>query len=110
MKPSNAVPALLAAILSACSPRVGSPPKHADEIPKDVSTFIDRRDTCDYFRGEIPDPGQSDRAREVEEGLKEYCTGTDESLAHLRSKYATDPQISAKLAEYEELIEAPSQR
>lgn len=72
---------------------------------RDVDRFVERRDTCDYFRGEIPDPPNPERMKEIVDGVKEYCTGTDGELAALKMRYANNSAILDKLNQYEPRIE-----
>lgn len=51
---------------------------HAGErLPAEVQRFIERRDSCDHFRGEIPDPEETQRMNEVLRQIDLSCTGTD---------------------------------
>lgn len=73
--------------------------------PKDVEAFVARRDLCDHFRGEIPDPEEAEQMRETLRQLDKYCTGTDAALAALKERYRDDPKIMEKLEGYESRIE-----
>jgi len=84
-----------AALLAACA----APP-----VP-DLATFLERRATCDHFRGEVPDPPDPQRLREVEQGVAAYCTGTDAQLAALRQRYRDDPVVTKQLAQFEDRVE-----
>lgn len=72
----------------------------------DVDKFVERRDTCDFFRGEIPDPPNPERMKEVIDGANKYCAGTDAQLAALKIRYANNPTIMNKLKQYEPSIES----
>ena len=77
---------------------------HADEqtddtTPSDVSTFIERREACEHFLGEVPGD-QSERAREVNEKLEQYCPGNDKKLEELRSNYRNSPTVIQRLSKY----------
>lgn len=90
-------------------------PSMANALPVDVVQFMERRDLCDHFRGEYPDPeswGTEYQARldEVDHGLRENCTGTDKALINLREKYQQQPTIIDKLKGYESCIEPTSCR
>jgi hypothetical protein len=37
----------------------------ADPLPKDVSRYIEQREGCYHMAGEIPDPSEKERLREV---------------------------------------------
>jgi hypothetical protein len=75
-------------------------------LPLDVQHFVDRRDTCDHFRGEIPDAGDRERMDEVRELLSKYCNGTDAELAALRTRYPANRAVIGVLSAYETKIEA----
>lgn len=71
----------------------------------DLDAFIERRTTCDHWRGEFPDPPDPERAAEVDRRVVEYCTGTDAQLAALKKRYRSDREISRRLEAYEPRIE-----
>ena len=71
----------------------------------DVDRFVDRRDRCDHMAGEIPDPPNPERMKEVIDGIDKYCTGTDAELAALKVQYANNPVIMDKLNQYELHVE-----
>ena len=71
----------------------------------DVDRFIQRRDIFDHLAGEIPDPPNPERLKEVIDGINKYCTGTDDQLAALKMRYANNPAIMDKLNQYESSIE-----
>jgi len=73
--------------------------------PVDLAAFLERRATCDHLRGEIPDPPDPQRMREIEQGTAAYCSGTDAQLARLKARYRDDPVVSKQLAEFEPRIE-----
>ena len=66
----------------------------------DVEKFYERRENCEHFRGEFPDPPEPERVKEIIDGVNEYCTGTDAQLAVQRK-----PAIMEKLNAYEPHIE-----
>jgi hypothetical protein len=68
-----------------------------------VTAFRERRDECDYFRGE--DPFDAKRAAFLTDALARTCTGTDAELKGLRTRYARNPRILALLAGYEDEAE-----
>ena len=90
--------ALLAALvtLAACA---------TDATPS-LATFLERRATCEHLRGEIPDPPDAARMREIEQQTAQYCSGTDAQLAALKKRYRDDPVVSKQLADFEPRIEA----
>ncbi|MBQ5941011.1 MULTISPECIES: hypothetical protein [unclassified Massilia] len=84
-----------------------APPLPATEqMPEDVQDFIEQRDTCDRFRGELPDPEEHERMREVNLQLKKFCRGSDRKLASLKKKYRSSAAVQRRLAQYEPQIES----
>ncbi|MDP3848032.1 MAG: hypothetical protein Q8R10_16575 [Pseudomonas sp.] len=75
-------------------------------LPTDASSFVEQRDLCDHFRGE--DPYNEERRAFLEKNMLELCTGTDAALAKLKSKYINNKQVTSKLNQYEDKIEAGS--
>lgn len=73
-------------------------------FPAEVTAFMVDRDGCDHFRGE--EPFDAERRAYLEESIRELCSGTDARLARLRQRYASDPDVMAALAQYEDRIEA----
>lgn len=80
-------------------------PMAAAPLPNDVAKFVERREGCDHFRGEIPDSADLDRMIEVNRELKKLCKGTDKKLLQLKQKYAANPTVTARLAKFEPNIE-----
>ena len=74
-------------------------------LPKDVAKFVERREGCDHFRGEIPEASDPDRMNEINRELRKLCKGTDKQLLRLKQKYAADVTVTARLAEFEPNIE-----
>ena len=95
-EPRVAALAVLAALLAGCA---AAPPQ------VDLAAFLERRATCDHLRGEVPDPPDPQRMREIEQGIAQACTGTDAQLAQLKARYRDDPVVSKQLAEFEPRIE-----
>jgi hypothetical protein len=77
-------------------------------LPKDVERFIAQREGCDHFRGELPEPGEKSRMKEVNSEIRRLCKGTDKALASLKKKYANDATVMKSLDEFEPQIEASS--
>ena len=75
------------------------------KIPSDVAKYVAQREGCDHFRGEIPDPPDEQRMREVEREIRKLCTGTDKKLDKLKRKYAKNQTVLKRLNEFEENIE-----
>ena len=73
------------------------------KLPKDVETFVEKRDQCDHFRGE--EPYDDARATDLGEMLKKYCKGTDKDLARLRKKYSKNKAAKEALDGYERSVE-----
>jgi hypothetical protein len=72
--------------------------------PDDVAQFVERRQTCDHFRGE--EPYSPERRAEIEAASDKFCRGTDRELAALRSKYRDNAAILKVLDAVEMDIEA----
>ena len=77
--------------------------EHTPCFLPDVAAFIERRDGCDHFRGE--EPYDEERRAFLEKNIVELCSGTDQQLAALKIKYSSDPNVIAKLVQYEADIE-----
>jgi hypothetical protein len=77
-------------------------------LPRDVQKFVDRREGCDHMRGEIPDPGEKQRMKEVNREIKKLCKGTDKQLAQLKKKYVSNAAVIQRLNEFEDGVEAES--
>lgn len=82
----------------------------AAPLPKDVAKFVERREGCDHFRGEIPESTDPDRMGEVNRELKKLCKGTDKKLLQLKQKYAANAELTALLASFEPNIEPTPHR
>jgi hypothetical protein len=103
-----AIPAGLAIVLlggAPCASAAGA----AKPLPREVRTFIERREGCDHFRGEpVPEPEddpEGARRKQIESALAKLCTGTDAELARLRARYRKDAAVTAALADFEDDIE-----
>lgn len=83
-----------------CASTVDSPSK----LPGDVAEFVERRQTCDHFRGE--EPYSPERRAQIEAATAKYCRGSDRELAALRSKYRSNAAVLNRLKAYEADIEA----
>ncbi len=81
----------------------------AQPIPKDVTSFVDTRKTCDHFQSEPWDPGDEPEVKERREFLfkmtKKYCAGTDRRLSSLRKKYRNNNRVLTILKGFEDSIE-----
>jgi hypothetical protein len=74
-------------------------------FPREVQRYVDKREGCDHMRGEIPDPGEKQRMREVNREIQKLCKGTDKELARLKGRYAKNPSVMRRLGEFESDIE-----
>lgn len=77
----------------------------AEKLPNDVTQFITQRDACDHFRGELPEPEEVERMREVTGQIEKRCRGTDRRLRSLKKKYDSDANVKKRLNVYDEQIE-----
>jgi hypothetical protein len=77
-----------------------------NQLPRDVQKFVDRREGCDHMRGEMPDPGEKQRMKEVNREVEKLCKGTDRQLSQLKKKYASNAAVMQRLNEFEDGIEA----
>lgn len=84
---------------------------HAQEklrLPKDVVKFVERRDACDYFRGEVVNVDDRKRLKDIIRKANSLCRGTDKQLAKLRKKYAANAAVVEGLKDYEDTVNAPA--
>lgn len=84
---------------------------HAHEtarLPKEVVTFMERRDACDYFRGEVANVDDRKRLEHIIRKANSLCRGSDRQLAKLRKKHAANDAAIDALKDYEETINAPA--
>ena len=72
-------------------------------LPHAIEAFVERRESCDHFRGE--DPYDAGRAAFLDARFREFCEGTDADLRALKRKYALEAEIMAVLARYEASVE-----
>jgi hypothetical protein len=77
-----------------------------DLLPRDVQSFVDRREGCDHMRGEIPDPAEKQRMKDVNREIEKLCKGTDKQLMQLKKKYISNAAVMQRLNDFEESIEA----
>jgi hypothetical protein len=82
----------------------------APSLPRDVQSFIKKREGCDHFRGEVPESSEKQSMREVARQINALCKGTDGALAVLKKKYSNDVQVMSHLNGYEDRIEAHPER
>ena len=85
-----------------------APAKVAEaRLPADVANYVEQREGCDHFRGEMPDPPDEQRMKEIEREIRKLCNGTDKKLVKLKRKYAKNHAVMKRLIEFEEGIESP---
>ena len=78
------------------------------KLSADVIKYVEQREGCDHFRGEVPDPPDAQRMRKIEREIRKLCTGTDKKLGKLKRKYARNQVVLNRLSEFEDNIKAPS--
>jgi hypothetical protein len=93
-------------ILVMCALMLSLQSNAAEALPSDVRNFIDDREGCDHMRGEMPDPGDKQRAKELKREMDELCRGTDRKLTQLKKKYAANVLVLKRLDEFDPKIEA----
>lgn len=72
-------------------------------MPKDVSSFLELRESCDHWRGEYG--YDEERQADINWSICQSCPGTDAKLAKLKRKYSEQAKILAKLNELEPEVE-----
>ena len=87
----------LALVLGSCA--------YSEGDMKDVERFIERRENCDHFRGELPDPSEKERLEQVIDNANKFCEGTDAQLKALKKRYANNPAVMSRLNKFEDQIE-----
>jgi hypothetical protein len=86
-------------LLSLVSVRVSQ----AQALPSDVNSFVERRKSCDRWRGE--DGYNNERQRQINQALCKTCSGTDAQLKRLKRKYATNAEAMRLLNGFDIEIE-----
>lgn len=81
-------------------------PAWAEPLPRDVQSFVDRREGCDRLRRGISDPAEMQHMNEMGRELRKLCGGTDKKLVELKRKYANNSTILQILNQFEVGIEA----
>jgi hypothetical protein len=76
-----------------------------EQLPGDVQNFIEQREGCDHMRGELPDPADKHRTRQLQRETQKLCKGTDQKLAQLKKKYAKNSSVMQHLDAFEPAIE-----
>lgn len=72
-------------------------------LPKDVSAFLERRESCDHWRGE--EGYDAERQADIDWSICQSCTGSDAKLASLKKKYWSNSEVMARLKDFEVKIE-----
>jgi hypothetical protein len=81
----------------------------SEALPADVRNFIDDREGCDHMRGEVPDPPDKQRMKEIKREMDKLCKGTDRKLALLKRRYAANRAVMQRMNEFETRVEAANQ-
>lgn len=76
------------------------------KYPQEISKFIEKRDQCDYLRGEISGGLEVDSDQDINTRLDKFCKGTEDELAQLKNKYKNNREITDKLNCYDTFIES----
>lgn len=69
-------------------------------MPAEVSTLLERWESCWHFRGE--EATSPERQQEILAGQDKWCPGNEAELARLRAKYAAQPDVMKALAKTDE--------
>lgn len=75
----------------------------AKEFPIDVLAFLEERESCDHWRGEVG--YDEERQADIDWSICQSCPGTDSKLAALKIKYRSNKVVMDKLDEIETNIE-----
>lgn len=76
----------------------------ANILPDDILKFVEKREMCDYYRGEFSGVRSLDEARDLNKKIKKHCKDSDKELLRLKTKHKNDESIFKMLDKYE-LIE-----
>ena len=85
---------------------LGSANAEEEKLPADVVNYVEQREGCDYFRGEVTDPPNAQRMKEIEREIRKLCTCTDKKLIQLKRKHAKNHAVVKRLDKFEKNIEA----
>jgi hypothetical protein len=75
----------------------------AADVPKEIVKFIERRESCDRWRGE--DGYNKERQANLNRAICQTCTGTDAELKRLKRKFKDRPDLQSKLNNFDPQIE-----
>ncbi|MBB3221084.1 hypothetical protein [Pseudoduganella umbonata] len=64
-------------------------------LPRDVSAYVENAEACEHFGGEYDSELPFDQKREIENGIRKYCSAANRQLSMLRKKYRRDPAMLA---------------
>jgi len=67
--------------------------------------LTEKREACDHFSGETPNPEVTGHTREVQQQIHALWRGTDRRLAALKSKYVHNAKVQDRLRRFEPQIE-----
>ena len=70
-------------------------------MPADVQQFIVQWQDCAHWIGEPA--WNEERQRQINEAVAEVCPGVDARRAELRARYTGNPEVLARIADYEAL-------
>jgi hypothetical protein len=90
---------LVSTVLSMCVCTVAL----ASDVPKEITKFIERRESCDRWRGE--DGYSKERQANINRAVCQTCTGTDAELKRLKRKFKYRPDLQTKLNNFEPQME-----
>jgi hypothetical protein len=76
-----------------------------EQLRGDVRNFIEQRESCDHMRGELSDPADKHRPRQMQRETETLCKGTDQKLAQIKKKYAKNSSVRQHLDAFEPAIE-----
>ena len=74
----------------------------ANELPDDVTKFMENRELCNHFRGE--EPYDDERRAFLYKSVMKICKGTDKELESLKEKYKEQSEIMSSLSIFEDKI------
>lgn len=94
-------------LMAACSlvlfAHVSLAANEAPDLPIDVQRYLDRRASCDHWRGE--EAYDRDREREILVGVCKNCGGSDAALDFLKKQHADDLVVMEYLSALDPSIE-----
>lgn len=97
------IPALLLFVSFLANAQMAVSTTEVPDLPIDVQRYLDRRASCDHWRGE--DGYDAERAREIRIGICKSCGGSDVGLEFLKKQHADDPVVMEQLSALDPSIE-----